>query len=184
MGLFDTETEAAVAYDCAAVQEKGLDALTNFDISEYSEILAKHYQNEDVVQTGSKRKYARIDPKVSERNFRAELAASKELGELSSRDMKPGRAIERDPSANALETVRRVFDAEIRARPTARDDESALHDDRRATDAIRELRRIVRRRRRRSKRVENDSTTRIDAGDVQPLHASHRVASLTIKSHV
>ena len=143
MGLFDTETEAAVAYDCAAVQEKGLDALTNFDISEYSEILAKHYQNEDVVQTGSKRKYARIDPKVSERNFRAELAASKELGELSSRDMKPGRAIERDPSANALETVRRVFDAEIRARPTARDDESAFHDDRRATDAIRELRRIV-----------------------------------------
>ena len=140
MGLFDTETEAAVAYDCAAVQEKGLDALTNFDISEYSEILAKHYQNEDVVQTGSKRKYARIDPKVSERNFRAELAASKELGELSSRDMKPGRAIggiERERSR-----VRRV-DAEIRARPTARDDESALHDDRRATDAIRELRRIV-----------------------------------------
>jgi len=117
--------------------------LTNFDISEYSELLAKHYQNVDDVPTGSKRKYASIDPKVSERHFRAELAASKELGDLASRDMKPGLAVERDPSAAALETVQRVFDAEVRAQPTARDDENALRDDQRATDAIRELRRIV-----------------------------------------
>ena len=42
LGLFSTEEEAATAYDREAVRIKGLDAITNFAITEYEEILADH----------------------------------------------------------------------------------------------------------------------------------------------
>jgi AP2-like factor, euAP2 lineage len=39
LGLFTSETDAAIAYDRAAVQAKRLNAQTNFDISSYMDLL-------------------------------------------------------------------------------------------------------------------------------------------------
>ncbi|CAG9462690.1 unnamed protein product [Pedinophyceae sp. YPF-701] len=40
LGLFETEVEAAIAYDQEAVRQKGLQSVTNFDIMEYAAFLS------------------------------------------------------------------------------------------------------------------------------------------------
>ena len=42
LGLFLTESEAATAYDRAAVHAKGLQALTNYDITNYVDDMSAH----------------------------------------------------------------------------------------------------------------------------------------------
>ncbi|OUS47153.1 hypothetical protein BE221DRAFT_73475 [Ostreococcus tauri] len=147
LGLFDTESEAAVAYDIACVREKGLQAVTNFDISEYSDVLAQHY-NGGTTSSKRKRHYSAsatpVESKICEKNFRDELAGTHI--DISSRALKPGRAIERDPSDKAVDLVRHFFDTEskhhantaIECRP-----DSELEDREHADDAIEELQALV-----------------------------------------
>jgi hypothetical protein len=40
LGLFESEIEAAMAYDSEAVRSRGLKAVTNFDMTQYLELLS------------------------------------------------------------------------------------------------------------------------------------------------
>ena len=40
--ILSTEVEAAVAYDAESVQRRGLEAITNFALDEYTDLLSEH----------------------------------------------------------------------------------------------------------------------------------------------
>jgi len=72
LGLHETEDAAAMAYDEEAVRLKGFDAITNFDISEYADVLAEHHTNKMKEAVALKEKYA------------ARSAANAPMGSLNS----------------------------------------------------------------------------------------------------
>lgn len=45
-GLFNTEVEAAIAYDREAVKQRGIRALTNFDLMEYADLLSQQARSQ------------------------------------------------------------------------------------------------------------------------------------------
>jgi len=161
LGLWPTEVEAAVAYDVECVRQKGLEAMTNFDISSYSSVLAEHYEAQ--TKSSGKRKLDEpqkftMDSKTSERHFRAQLASKHAELVASALTAPAGPACEADPSADAIDTVRLFFDAEEKIRGDRAnktqdevDDDYDYEDDDvdddeeiDADDAIKELQNIVR----------------------------------------
>jgi len=156
LGLWPTEIEAAVAYDVESVRQKGMDALTNFDISSYTSVLAEHYDAQ--AKALGKRKHwsdddARQngvvveDAKTSERNFRAQLASKHAEFVASARTAAAGPACECDPSEVAIATVRSFFDSEAKicSKKSPRSATSDNEDDDACADAaIEELQNIVR----------------------------------------
>ena len=73
LGLFTTELEAAQAYDRESVTRKGVDAITNFDLSHYTELLSSADLEE------AQRRGLLCAPEMATAEESAELTAWREL---------------------------------------------------------------------------------------------------------
>ena len=73
LGLFTTELEAAQAYDRESVTRKGVDAITNFDLSHYAELLS----SDDLEE--AQRRGLLCAPELATAHQSAELAAWQEV---------------------------------------------------------------------------------------------------------
>jgi len=101
LGLFDSEEEAAIAYDREAVRQKGLSASTNFEISSYADILEQRINDADVAShNGAGRAGPAALPTASGSDCAAASLSQPRL---------PGPAVTIEPSAEAVHAVQALF---------------------------------------------------------------------------
>ena len=99
-----------MAYDTEAVRQKGFDAVTNFDLSEYADVLAEHHASRR-----ARRTLSHPIPEPEDPNAPASLPAAsikqrlKAASESSFGGMREGPAAEREPRGEAIDAVRAFF---------------------------------------------------------------------------